>query len=255
MGLTICFVAAIAVAAGYRLPQSVFFGFLMALSSTAIVMKLIQQRAEVTTHHGQTALGILIYQDIIIVPMMLMIPILAGKSAAPGGDLLLLVGKTAGLIMFVYIGARWLVPWLLHEIAKTQSRELFLLSILMLGLAVAWLTASMGLSLALGAFLAGLTISESEYSHEAFGNIMPVRDIFTSFFFLDLDPKTEFKADDILFLMGNRYKMTCATPLFKGAANPSVKTPQKCLAVNLPFPTDDLQSWWRLCLPVSPRCQ
>ena len=186
VGLTILLVFGIAAFFGYGLSRAVFFGFLVALSSTAIVMKIMQQRAEMTTHHGRTALGILIYQDIAIVPMMLLIPILAGQSAAIGNDLLLLLVKTIGLIVFVYVGARFFVPRFLHEIARTRSRELFLLTILLLGLAVALMTASLGLSLALGAFLAGLTISESEYSHQAFGNIMPVRDIFTSFFFVSI---------------------------------------------------------------------
>jgi CPA2 family monovalent cation:H+ antiporter-2 len=186
VGLTVLLIFAAAAILGYPPSQAVFYGFLVALSSTAIVMKIVQQRAEVTTHHGRTSLGILIYQDIVIVPMMLLTPIIAGSSADVGEALLLLLLKTAGLIAFLYVGAKWLVPKLLHEIARTRSRELFLLSILMLGLAVAWLTASLGLSLALGAFLAGLTISESEYSHHAFGNIMPVRDIFTSFFFVSI---------------------------------------------------------------------
>ena len=186
VGLTLLLVAAVSVVLGVGLSRAVFYGFLVALSSTAIVMKIMQQRAEVTTHHGRTALGVLIYQDIIIVPMMLLTPILAGQSANVGSEVLLLVVKTAGLVALVYIGAKWLVPAFLHEIARTRSRELFLLTILLLGLGVAWLTASLGLSLALGAFLAGLTISESEYSHQAFGNIMPVRDIFTSFFFVSI---------------------------------------------------------------------
>ena len=198
VGLTILCVFVIAVLSGYGMARAVFFGFLVALSSTAIVMKMMQQRAETTTHHGRTALGVLIYQDIVIVPMMLLIPILAGGSADLGNELLMLAIKTIGMIAFVYIASRWLVPRFLHEIARTRSRELFLLTILLLGLAIAWLTSSLGLSLALGAFLAGLTISESEYSHQAFGNIMPVRDIFTSFFFVSIGMLL-----DLQFLIAN----------------------------------------------------
>jgi len=198
VGLTIGCVFMIAILSGYGASRAIFFGFLVALSSTAIVMKIMQQRAETTTHHGRTALGVLIYQDIVIVPMMLLTPILAGESAAIGSALLMLLLKTIGMIAFLYVASRWVVPRFLHEIARTRSQELFLLTILLLGLAVAWLTSSLGLSLALGAFLAGLTISESEYSHQAFGNIMPVRDIFTSFFFVSIGMLL-----DLQFLIAN----------------------------------------------------
>jgi len=171
---------------GQAFGEAVFIGFLVALSSTAIVLKLIQERAEVDTPHGRTTLGILIFQDIIIVPMILVTPLLAGATGDLGESVLVLIAKGIGIIGLVFVSAKWIIPQVLYQIARTRSQELFILSIVVICLAVAWLTSSAGLSLALGAFLAGLIISESEYSHQALGNILPFRDVFTSFFFVSI---------------------------------------------------------------------
>ncbi len=172
--------------AGRDIPQSVFFGFLVALSSTAVVLKVLQERAEMNKDYGKFSVGVLIFQDLIIVPMILVIPLLSGVSTNIGQDVGMLIIKVMGVMALTWVGARFFVPWMLHQVAKTKSQELFLLSVLMFGLAVAWLTSSIGLSLALGAFLAGLIISESDYSHQAFGNVIPLRDIFISFFFVSI---------------------------------------------------------------------
>jgi len=171
---------------GQAFSKSVFIGFLVTLSSTAIVLKLIQERAEVDSPHGRTTLGILIFQDIIIVPMILVTPLLAGATGNLGGSLLILLAKGIGIILLVMVSAKWVVPQLLYQIARTRNHELFLLSVVVICFGVAWLTSKAGLSLALGAFLAGLIISESEYSHQALGNILPFRDVFTSFFFVSI---------------------------------------------------------------------
>ncbi len=184
--------------ADLKFGESIFAGFLISLSSTAIVLKLLQERAEMESPHGQTTLGILIFQDIIIVPMIIFTPLLAGSAGGAGLSLPLLLAQAVGIILLVIVGAQWVVPKILYLIARTRSRELFLLTIVFLCLAVAWLTHSMHLSLALGAFLAGLTISESPYSHQALGNILPFRDIFTSFFFLSIGMLL-----DIRFLFGH----------------------------------------------------
>jgi CPA2 family monovalent cation:H+ antiporter-2 len=171
---------------GQPFSESIFMGFLISLSSTAIVLKLFQERAEVDSPHGRTALGILIFQDIIIVPMILLTPLLAGSTGNLAKSLLILSAKGIGIILLVIISAKWIVPQLMYQIARTRSRELFLLSIVALCLGIAWLTHHIGLSLALGAFLAGLILSESEYSGQALGNILPFRDVFTSFFFISI---------------------------------------------------------------------
>ncbi len=171
---------------GQAFGEAVFIGFLVALSSTAIVLKLIQERAEVDSPHGRTTLGILIFQDIIIVPMILVTPLLVGATGNLGGSVLILLTKGIGIILLVFISTKWIVPRILYQITKTRNQEIFLLSVVVICLGVAWLTSKAGLSLALGAFLAGLVISESEYSHQALGNILPFRDVFTSFFFVSI---------------------------------------------------------------------
>ena len=186
VSLTILAVFAVAGRMGQPAGESVFVGFLVALSSTAIVLKLTQERAEIDTPHGQTTLGILIFQDIIIVPMILVTPLLTGATGDLTSTSLILVTKGIGIIALVIVCARWIVPQILYQIARTRSPELFLLTIVVICFAVAWLTSSIGLSLALGAFLAGLIISESEYSHQALGNILPFRDVFMSFFFVSI---------------------------------------------------------------------
>ena len=166
--------------------ESIFVGFLTALSSTAVVLKLLQERSELTTHYGKTVVGILIFQDIILIPLLLFTPMLGGATADVGHDLLILMLKTAGILIFIWAGTKWLMPKVLHLIAMTRSHELFLMSLLLICLAVAMLTHELGMSLAFGAFLAGLMISDTEYSHSAFGNLIPFKDVFTSFFFVSI---------------------------------------------------------------------
>ena len=171
---------------GYSWNESVFVGFLFSLSSTAIVLKTLQDRKEILTPHGRNALAILIFQDIIIVPMMLITPLIAGESTNVGMSILSLVAKSVIVIVITLISARYIVPKLMHAVAKTNSKELFLLVTFTLCFAIAFFTSEIGLSLALGAFIAGLIISESEYSHQATSIILPFRELFTSFFFVSV---------------------------------------------------------------------
>jgi monovalent cation:H+ antiporter-2, CPA2 family len=165
---------------------ALLIGFLTALSSTAVVLKILQQRSEVTSNYGRTIVGILIFQDLILIPLLLFIPFLSGKTSNVGADFFSLGLKTIMIVTLVYIGNKWLIPKALHWIAMTKNQELFLMSILLICLSVAFLTSKLGITLAFGAFLAGLMISESEYSHNAFGNLIPFRDTFTSFFFVSV---------------------------------------------------------------------
>lgn len=166
---------------------NVFMGFLLSLSSTAIVLRILQERAEMDTPHGRITLAILTFQDIAVVPMMLLIPILGGRSGGmPGNAILMLSVKAAAVVAFVIIAARYAVPRMLYQITKLRMREVFLLSIVAICGSVCWLTFRAELSLALGAFLAGLIIAESEYSHQALSSILPFRDVFTSFFFMSI---------------------------------------------------------------------
>lgn len=201
--LTIVGTFAIARALGIKLNSALFMGFLVALSSTAIVLKIFQERAEMETPHGQTALAILIFQDIIVVLMMLMPPILSGSTENIPLTLGTLFTKGIAVMLLVVISARYIVPQILYQITRTRNRELFLLCICAIVLAIAWLTSSIGLSLGLGAFLAGLIISESEYSLEALGGIRPFRDVFTSFFFISIGMLLDlgFVADKIAVIL------------------------------------------------------
>jgi CPA2 family monovalent cation:H+ antiporter-2 len=185
LSITSIIVALIFFLLGNSKESSIFFGFLVALSSTAIVLKLLQEKGEMYSLHGRTSLGILIFQDIAAVIIILLIPVLAG---IPGTEksFLELILQGIGLIVFTLLSARYAVPFIMYQVAKTRNNELFLLSVVVIGLSVAWLTSIVGLSLALGAFLAGLIISESEYSVQALGNLIPFRDMFMSIFFISI---------------------------------------------------------------------
>ncbi|MEK7774391.1 MAG: cation:proton antiporter [Candidatus Zixiibacteriota bacterium] len=175
-------------AGGIQLNSSIFIAVLIALSSTAIVFRLLQERSEVDSPQGRTAAAFSIFQDILVVPAMLLTPVLAGTGALTDGlgspSLNDLLFKIAGVLLLLFVGSRWIVPRILYYIALTKSRELFLMSVVVLCFAIAWLTSMLGLSLAIGAFVAGLIISESEYSQQALSLILPFRDVFTSFFFV-----------------------------------------------------------------------
>ncbi len=168
---------------GYSPEASVFMGLIVALSSTAIVLKLLQEKGEIYSAHGRIALGILIFQDIAAVLIIIFAPFLSGEAIV-GSALLGLLFRGIGLVLLTLISARYVVPFLLFHVAKTRNNELFLLSIVVIGLFVAWITSKAGLSLALGAFLAGLIISDSEYATQALGNVIPFRDMFMSVFFI-----------------------------------------------------------------------
>lgn len=185
VGLTIGVVAAVSVLAGFTPAQSVFFGFLVSLSSTAILMKLLMDAGEMDTPHGKAALGILIFQDLCVVPLMLFVPFLGGAGNGIA-DVALISAKAAVVVVIAHFGSRFAVPWIFSQVVRTRSRELFILTIIFVGFGTAWLTAQAGLSLALGAFIAGLAISESEYSHQVMGDIIPFRDAFISLFFISV---------------------------------------------------------------------
>lgn len=191
VALTILAFVALGTSFHFSLPQSAFFGFLVALSSTAILMKLLVDAGETDTPHGKTAFGILIFQDLCIVPLMLFTPLLAG-SGDGWQQIAITSAKAVVVVLVAHYGARFLVPWIFGQVVKSRSRELFILTIILVGMGTAWLTAQAGLSLALGAFIAGLAISDSEYSHQALGDIMPFREAFMSLFFISvgmlLDP-------------------------------------------------------------------
>ncbi|MBH8568636.1 cation:proton antiporter [Microvirga sp. STS02] len=152
------------------------------------MLRLMQERMEVESVHGQIVLAILLFQALAVVPMMLLIPLLSGQGSGSNQPLVLglMLAKILAVVAVVGLGARYLMPRLLLAVARTRSRELFLLTIIGTCLGVAVLTEQAGLSLALGAFLAGLIISESEYSYEAVSSVLPFREVFASFFFVSI---------------------------------------------------------------------
>ena len=171
---------------GRPIGESIFLGFLLSLSSTAIVLRLLSERMESDSPHGRIIVGMMVFQDIIAIPMMLAVPLLGGAAKAFTAEMVWVFLKGIGILGVVLVCADKIVPFLLYRIARTRSRELFLLAVFTICSSVAWLTSHMGLSLSLGAFLAGLIISESDYRTEALGDILPFQDIFTSFFFVSI---------------------------------------------------------------------
>src|SRR5688572_24659502 len=187
-GQVLACIVLVAVATSFRgdgFGKPLFFGFLAALSSTAIVLRSFTERAQLATPMGRIVLGVLLFQDLCIVPLMLLTPILAGQITGASSVLMTLL-RSIGLVVAVIVGARRVLPPLLAAVVRTRSRELFLTFLLVLCLGTAYLTSLAGLSLALGAFLAGLAVSESEYSHQALAEAIPFRDAFGSLFFVSI---------------------------------------------------------------------
>jgi len=162
VGLTVVLTCGLAVVLHLPWRVALLLGFLVALSSTAIVLKGLADKGEIDAPHGRLATGVLIFQDLCVVPMMLVLPFLAGRSGGGAGALLLALGKAVLVVISVLVLARTVVPRALTEILKTRSRELFLIAVILIGTLTALGTAAAGASLALGAFLAGLVISESD---------------------------------------------------------------------------------------------
>ena len=163
--ITLAAAAAIGLGLGLGLGQAVFFGFVLTLSSTAIVLKLYADRRESDTPHAKVALAILIFQDFLIVPMIVLTPVLAGEVPASPAALATRFGGALLAVAAVLVVARYLMPRLFFQMARSGIREIFVLGALGICLAMAWLTHAFGFSLALGAFVAGILVSETEYSH------------------------------------------------------------------------------------------
>jgi monovalent cation:H+ antiporter-2, CPA2 family len=171
---------------GWPFKQAVLFGFLFTLSSTAIVLKTYSDRLEVDTPHGRAGVGILLFQDLCIVPMMLMVPILSGREGASIGNIARTLGAAVAAVAVIIFLARRVVPFLLKHIVALRSQEVFIIFVVLVSFGTSWLTAHFGLSLALGAFIAGVVLADSEYSHQIVADIMPFRDVFNSLFFISI---------------------------------------------------------------------
>lgn len=173
--------------AGLPLPAALLVGGGLALSSTAIVTKELSSLGEVFSAHGQNAIGVLLFQDLVAVLLLTMIPVIAGGSEqAWYWALPITLGKAALLFGGLLVASRWLLPRLFHEVAQSNAAELFVLLALVIVLLTAWLTHLLGLSMALGAFLAGMLLGESHYRHQIEADIRPFRDVLLGLFFVSV---------------------------------------------------------------------
>lgn len=164
----------------------IVYGCMVTLSSTAIVLSILQQKALTESPQGQVCLAVLIFQDLAIVPMVLIFPLLTGGLELSTNSMIFAVGKGILVIGGILVFGKYLLPRLMFSVVSTRSRELMLMTTLGLCLAVALITSWLGLSLALGAFLAGLMMAESEYSLNTLESIMPFKEVFSSIFFISV---------------------------------------------------------------------
>ncbi len=200
IAFTVALVGGVLAAAGLHPARAAFFGLLLALSSTALVLKLLSDRLELASPHGRVVTGILVFQDLMVIPFAIAVPWL-GRWVGRDASLLAGPGSTGGpaaaggalrsLALLVVVGfafalARRGVPWLLARAARTRSREAFLFGVVLVALGSAWLTSWAGLSLALGAFLAGLILAASDLKSRIAADVLPFRDALSSVFFITI---------------------------------------------------------------------
>ncbi|MGN9810069.1 cation:proton antiporter domain-containing protein [Micromonospora sp. BQ11] len=188
-GLQVALTVGVATAAlalfGVSWQVGVFTGFLVSLSSTAIVLRLLASRGETQTETGRTALAYLIFQDLAIVVMVLLVPMLGG-SGGSALDVAVALGTAVGIVAVVLAVARWVMPRLLEVVARACSPEVFLLTVIAICFGTAYLTSLFGVSVSLGAFLAGMVVSESRHSEHALGEILPLQILFSATFFVSV---------------------------------------------------------------------
>ena len=171
---------------GIQLNQAIFFSLLVSLSSTAIVLKILSDKSELESPHGKISLGILILQDIAIVPMFLLLPLLSDFGDLSIMDIAYKLFIAFSVLAGLLILSHFLMPRIVHQLANLRLREAFTIGIILLLLGTAYITHSFGLSFALGAFIAGLILSESEFNHQIASDILPFRDSFNSIFFVSI---------------------------------------------------------------------
>jgi monovalent cation:H+ antiporter-2, CPA2 family len=184
--LTTLIVLGVARFLGVSVEVGLFYGFLVSLSSTAIVLRIYYDRGEINSLQGRLASGLLLFQDLCVVPMMLLLPVLAGSGQDSIFLIVWVLAKSLITLVVIVWTARKLLPRLLHQVALLRNREIFVLFVVLVCFGTAWLTSESGLSLALGALVAGLVISESELSHQIVADILPLRDCFSGIFFISV---------------------------------------------------------------------
>jgi len=185
VGTTVLCVTLVGRALGIETPHAVFVGFVIAVSSTAIVLRGLSGRGELDAPHGRLAVGILIFQDLCVVPMMMALPFLAGSGGSTR-DGLMALGASVAVLGGAILAARVIAPPLLSAASKTRQRDVFVLTVAVICLGIAWAVSYAGVSVALGAFLAGLVVSGSEFRHQALSDVIPLREVLASVFFVSI---------------------------------------------------------------------
>ncbi len=181
--VTIAAATALSVVFGLQWRPALTFGCLLALSSTAIVLKALSDRRELDTPYGRVVVGTLLFQDLAVVPLIVVVGVLGPGSPSTLAGGVRQIAISLGVLAGVVVTARFIIPVVLARIAGLQNRELFTLTVGLFGLGAAYATASVGLAMALGAFVAGLVISESEYGAQALSDVLPFRVLFSGIFF------------------------------------------------------------------------
>ncbi len=195
--LTAALITLVAVAMGVQFHSALVAGLALALSSTAFVLQILHERREVATRHGRAAFGVLLFQDLAVIPILAALPLLAaGEAGGSTGDAWLAVGKGVLAIVAVAIGGRYLLRFLLRIVARSRVREVFTATALFTVIGVALLMDLVGLSMALGAFLAGVLLADSEYRHELEADIEPFKGLLLGLFFIAVGMSVDL---DLLF--------------------------------------------------------
>jgi monovalent cation:H+ antiporter-2, CPA2 family len=164
--------------------QAVFIGFILVHSSSALILKILKDRGDESSPQGRISIGVLVFQDMMVVPMMLLVPFLAGGSGPAALEVLWKLIKSILIIFSILMAARYIVPLVLEKLVEMNMRDVLVIASVVITMGIAWITESLGLSLAIGAFLAGLALSETDFTHQIISDINPFRDVFLSVFFV-----------------------------------------------------------------------
>lgn len=188
VGVTTLVTSLVCLSIDLSVPEAIAYGFVFALSSTALVLRTLGERAELDAPHGRFIVGTLIFQDLCIVPMVLIVPLLINGLDKPETwqAIMLALVKATLVVFLLFAISRKVIPHLFRWVDASRSNEVFILTVLCLCIGTAYLTSLTGLSLALGAFLAGMIVADTDFRHRAMGDILPLRDVFVSFFFVSL---------------------------------------------------------------------
>ena len=217
---------------GLNWQAAVALGGALAMSSTAIVVKLMAERLELESEHGRRVIGVLLFQDLAVVPLLVLIPALGAGSEGQAGDLTRSLGlaalKAALLLTLLLVGGPRVMRWWLTIVARRRSEELFVLNLLLVTLGLAWITELAGLSLALGAFVAGMLIAETEFKHQVETDIRPFHDVLLGLFFITIGMKLDWHAVVRQWRRSSQRSRCCpccsssvSSPAWRGSSEPN----------------------------------